>query len=306
MKTRAPGKVVLSGAYSVLDGAPAIVTAVSRYVEVDTERTGTFLTPEVRAAGMAVPLFFDASALRENDRKIGLGSSAAILLATLAARALDRAPETPPEELRRQLFLPALRAHQTAQGGGSGIDVASSCFGGTLAFHRGTDRPRVSPLTLPTGLCLEVWSSTTEASTAGLIASVKTFARAQPESYGPLITAQATAAEQALLACETNDPTRFLAALDAQRIALSHLGQASGTNIVTEQVEQLARVAAASGAVVIPAGAGGGDIALYVGYEPSTALDAALLTQRHQRLELSIGVDGVERVTEALLAKRAT
>ncbi len=35
MRARAPGKVVLSGAYSVLRGAPAIVTAVDRYVEAD-------------------------------------------------------------------------------------------------------------------------------------------------------------------------------------------------------------------------------------------------------------------------------
>ena len=37
-RARAPGKVVLSGAYAVLAGAPAIVSAVSRYVTADTSR----------------------------------------------------------------------------------------------------------------------------------------------------------------------------------------------------------------------------------------------------------------------------
>ena len=32
---RAPGKVVLSGAYAVLEGAPALVAAVDRYVVAD-------------------------------------------------------------------------------------------------------------------------------------------------------------------------------------------------------------------------------------------------------------------------------
>src|SRR5690606_12116062 len=36
MKTKAPGKVVLSGAYAVLEGAPCIVTAVDRYVYADS------------------------------------------------------------------------------------------------------------------------------------------------------------------------------------------------------------------------------------------------------------------------------
>ena len=43
-RARAPGKIVLSGAYAVLAGAPAIVSAVSRYVTADSERPATFVT----------------------------------------------------------------------------------------------------------------------------------------------------------------------------------------------------------------------------------------------------------------------
>ena len=43
-RARAPGKVVLSGAYAVLSGAPAIVAAVSRYVTADSARPAELLT----------------------------------------------------------------------------------------------------------------------------------------------------------------------------------------------------------------------------------------------------------------------
>ena len=38
MIAKAPGKLVVSGAYSVLEGAPAIVVAVDRYAVADTSR----------------------------------------------------------------------------------------------------------------------------------------------------------------------------------------------------------------------------------------------------------------------------
>ena len=91
---RAPGKLVLSGASSVLGGAPALVTAVDRYALADPARAAVHLADEVAAAvksGLAArACFVDASALRVDlegggSRKLGLGSSSAILLATLVA-----------------------------------------------------------------------------------------------------------------------------------------------------------------------------------------------------------------------------
>ena len=61
MRARAPGKLVLSGAYAVLEGAPALVAAVDRYVVADTARAAELVTPEVRAAiGDAAAPWFDA------------------------------------------------------------------------------------------------------------------------------------------------------------------------------------------------------------------------------------------------------
>src|SRR5262245_51622652 len=135
MIARAPGKLVLSGAYSVLEGAPCIVAAVDRYAIADAARAADLVTDEVRAAVEAGelprPVGFDASALRDRapdgtSRKLGLGSSAAILAASLAAaRGGAFADEA---AMREAIFPLALAAHRRAQGGGSGVDVAASVF----------------------------------------------------------------------------------------------------------------------------------------------------------------------------------
>jgi phosphomevalonate kinase len=296
MRTRAPGKVVLSGAYSVLEGGHALVSAVDRYVLVDSDQAGTFLTDEVKAAGIRDPLWFDASALREADRKLGLGSSAAILVATLGAQELVEAPNCSPVELRRRVFARALEAHSSAQGGGSGIDVASSCFGSILEFFRGSQGPETVPVTLPSDIVVEVWSSRWASSTSQLIARVKELAVGNARLFRRLIDAQAQAAELAVRACRQGNGDTFIAAIDAQRCALTALGEAAGATIVTPEVEALATCAARWGASVMPAGAGGGDIALYVGRVPSVELEEAMETHGHRKLELTLGAEGLHSV----------
>ncbi len=293
MIARAPGKVVLSGAYAVLDGAPAIVTAVDRYVVADSERAAELVTPEVRAAiGDAGAPWFDASALRAEGRKLGLGSSAAILVASLAARELARRGELDDAALCAAVLEPALVAHRVAQGGGSGIDVAASARGGTLIATRSGDGARelaLESVTLPAALHVEIWASGTPASTPALVARVRALV-----DKDALMAAQAAAAERAASAAREGDAARLLAALDAQHDCLARLGATAGADIVTGAVARLAALAREADATVLPAGAGGGDVALYAGLAPprQDLLDLAARLD-HRRLDLRLGAQGV-------------
>jgi phosphomevalonate kinase len=264
VRASAPGKLVLSGAYSVLEGAPAIVSAVDRYVITDSERPAEFVTAEVRAAfnDKAVP-HFDASALRTEDRKLGLGSSAAILVASLAA-AHARAGQPEPE-LRRAIEPLALRAHRTAQGGGSGIDVAASIWGGTLIATRAApDALELEAAELPGELVVEAWASDVSASTQQLLASVARLRSQQIGDYTQIMDVLVAAARRAAQALRRRDASDLIAMLHAQREGLSALGRASRVPIVTPAVARLAAWAEPRGAAVIPSGAGGGDIVLWV------------------------------------------
>lgn len=291
MKARAPGKVVISGAYAVLEGAPAIVSAVSRYVLADTERAAELVTPEVRAALGELPApWFDASALRGPRGKLGLGSSAAILVASLAALALAAGGRADDPTLLER----ALAAHRAAQGGGSGVDVAASVRGGTLIARRSEQGLVTEQVRLPRGLVWEVWAGGQPASTADFVRSVAALAERDEPRFTERMAALVRHAEGAARAVRDGDASGLLSHLSGQRRGLAGLGQAAGIPIVTPELEELASLAEREGAVVIPSGAGGGDVALFVARaRPSASLSALRERLGHERLELELEARGV-------------
>lgn len=298
MRARAPGKLVLSGAYAVLYGAPSIVSAVSRWVLADSSRSPDFVTPEVKAAVAEdrAP-WFDASELRQGDRKLGLGSSAAILVASLAVveMELERGSLTD-EELAEALLPRALRAHRKAQGGGSGVDVLASCHGGTLVAKKQADELEFHSVALPRELVIEVWAANAPASTSALVAQVAALERTDAARHGALISELTAAAHAAVTALA--DARGFVEALSRQESALARLGEAASAPIVTADTAELAIIARSEDAIVLPAGAGGGDVALYVGPNPpSRGLVARRDALGHTRLSLSLGARGVHDAT---------
>jgi len=306
VKARAPGKIVLSGAYSVLEGAPALVAAVDRYVWADTARQPSLVTPEVRQAmlnelGIERPPWFDAAQLRQaggpgGDRKLGLGSSAAILVASLAASLLEVGLGR--EQLAGEVLGRALRAHRAAQGGGSGIDVAASCYGGVLCclLNPATGELSVRPHELPAGLCLEVFSCPGVAETRVMLQAVAGLKQSRPSRYRAALGRASDGAERAAGATTAAE---LVGALAEQLAALEALGRAAGVAIVTAEVAELAASLSGSAACFVPAGAGGGDVAVLVGEEPVPQhfrARAAALGVR--AVDLRLGAPGVQPVLD--------
>jgi phosphomevalonate kinase len=287
--------LVLSGAYAVLTGAPALVVAVDRYVLADSARAATFLTPEVHAAlGERAAPWFDASALREGDQKLGLGSSAAILVASLAALELAAAPRLKDDELCALVYERALLAHRTAQGGGSGVDVAASAHGGVLAARRKGGALELSRVALPSALHFEVWACSASASTSLYLARIAEFAARDPAAHVRCIDAQAEAAESALSAAERGDAADFVRAIARQVTTLKALGDSAGIAIVTPELGELARLAELQSAAFLPAGAGGGDVAYWVGSgAPPAAFAARARELGLSPVGLTLGARGV-------------
>ncbi len=302
MRAKAPGKIVISGAYVVLEGAPALVSAVNRFALANDEETATLVTPEVAAALElqpyvgCLPPAFDASQQRSDGRKLGLGSSAAILLASLAV--------LPPTDLttkegRDALFQHALVAHRVAQGGGSGIDVAASCYGGSLHFQLGSDAsscPKTRPVSLPKELSLQVFASDRAASTSDFLQRVNQAKQEHSSQHQALMRRLASAAETAVDACEHDDAVRFIEALTEQYEGLNQLGLLAQIPICTPEVRTLASLAKSHGGIVLPAGAGGGDIALWAGRgaAPPPVVDALAKTA-HSLLAVELNAPGVQR-----------
>ncbi len=273
---RAPGKIVLSGAYVVLEGAPAIVASVGRWVVADASRPAERVTEEVRVAiergELSRACAFDASDLRTDGgaRKLGLGSSAAILVATMAA------VDGPPRNLAEchALLRRARAAHRAAQGGGSGVDVAASVLGGVLLCTLRGDGLDAAAHALPGGTSITILASATAASTPAMLALVAAHATRDPAAHREL---SGRAAEGARAAVAASDVASLVEALRAQRDALGELGERAGAPIVTADLAALGGEAASRGFFLGPAGAGGGDVAILVGPEapPNDLLDLA-------------------------------
>jgi phosphomevalonate kinase len=312
MTSRAPGKLLLSGAYAVLRGAPAVVTAVQRYAFADITSAASVVTPEVRAAlsdlvadgllteSIEAP-WFDASQLRERGRKLGLGSSAAILVASLweAISSLPGYGDRSSLDLRETIFKRAIVAHRKAQGGGSGVDVAASTYGGTMVVRRSKDELYLEATPLPKGLVIEVYAMPESASTSEFVAKVLALGEKDPALFDATFGAQVAASHQAADALRMEDSVGFLHALRAQHRALLELGRSAELPIVLPSVERLHRTLPEDGCF-LPSGAGGGDVSLFVGLESSPpSFRDELRAEGMKPLALSLDAPGSGLVLEA-------
>ncbi|HSC87603.1 MAG TPA: hypothetical protein VLC09_10050, partial [Polyangiaceae bacterium] len=249
----------------------SLVTAVDRFVVAHDEAPNAFETPEVaawlaaRGHGGPHPAF-DASELRSDGRKLGLGSSAAIL----AASALIVLGPGAPELAEPARLFPSLReAHRRAQSGGSGIDVAAAWFGGTLSARVSSNGElALEPSSLPPDLHFEVWSLGEPSSTRDFVARVFAVEHDAPDAFAHAMGAQSAAAERASQAAAKQDGAEFVEALRQQASALETLGKLAGVPIVVPAASELSRHLP-SGAAFLPSGAGGGDVSLFVAPEPS-------------------------------------
>lgn len=278
---RAPGKLLLTGAYAVLEGAPALVVAVDRYAVARSAPIDDAPAREIAAAfprGGAPSV--DTSSLYRGETKLGLGSSAAALVAAIASADVAAGVE---ELDKPAIFMRAKEAHQRAQGGGSGVDVAASTFGGVLRYQGGAP----SPAALPAGVTLEVWWSGTPARTSSLLGQVRALAARDASAYrqvfGPLVAASEGAAQ-------AGDRSDFLAHARAFSDALAALGAAADAPIVPAGFAALAAAAAAEGGAFFGSGAGGGDVAVFLGVSPSSPRFRAVAAE-HAIVPLALAID---------------
>ncbi len=338
--TRAPGKLLLTGEYAVLTGAPAVVVAVGAYasasvvpaprmqLNVDGQPfafsiddhgrlqwaesppagRGDLLEAVVaelwstRSVGDPLPIEirldsseFSMTADDGQSPKLGLGSSAAVLTALLAAlnRAWDIGLNT--EELQTL----GCAAHRCFQGGrGSGVDVATAVHGGVLAL--GIDeasRPgQPEALCWPDGLELVIVWSGHPASTPAMIERLDAFRARRPEEARRHLDTLTDRAEMAVDAWRAGDTVRIMAGARAYFDALRVMDREAGIGIVTAAHERLRALARQAGAVYKTSGAGGGDLGFAMTDDPVIAarLRSVFDAAGYPVIDLPLAVAGVQ------------
>jgi phosphomevalonate kinase len=286
MKVIAPGKVLLTGAYAVLEGAPAIVMAVDRHVVADPSRCANQPTREVLFAlsTSEAPEVETEALLWSGGEKLGLGSSAAVLVASLGAKLAAEGADLRDSAVRRVIFEQARAAHASAQSGGSGVDVAASVYGGVLRYALPKSGPAViDPVELPSALHVAVFWTGVSARTPELRAKVESLRVRAPALYEACLGSLTEVACAASRAVDGGDAPAFISAARAAEDALSTLGVAADAPIVLPKVAELARAAHDEGASFCPGGAGGGDVTVYLGTAPPS--DKFLSAARAAKVE---------------------
>jgi phosphomevalonate kinase len=253
VKVIAPGKLVLTGAYAVLEGAPAIVVAVDRYAVAD----------------MLAPDRIDVRALKDGEgRKLGLGSSAASMVASHGARVLAQGDDLADPVVRARLFQGVRAAHAHEQRGGSGVDVAAAVHGGALRYVTDGREAAWRAVDLPPGLVLRAFWSGTSARTSELRARVDALLARAPLALAPLRQVAIVAAS----AVDGADTKAFVRAAGDYGRALDTLGHAADAPVVPPAFAELAALAESHGAAFLPSGAGGGDVGIWVHLAPPSAV----------------------------------
>ncbi len=296
MKAIAPGKLVLTGAYAVLEGAPATVAAVDRYAVADAARRTRASAPEVDTAfdGGPAPEIDVRAQQAENGRKLGIGSSASAVVAALAADALARGEDIATPSVRARIFAQARAAHALVQSGGSGIDVAASVYGGVLRYALAGDSPAIRALAMPVGLTIAVFASGVAVRTSDLRARVDGARAKAPREFERHFAGMHRVAANAADDLEAGDARAFIAAARAYGELLDELGRLADAPIVTPEVRELAASASSDSAAFLPSGAGGGDVAVWIGMTaPPPAFHERAGALAHHPLSLSIDTRGV-------------
>ena len=307
----AAGKLFLAGEYGVLHGGTAVVAAVDRRVVARFVSGAAPSSPVVaealavvrshcEATGAALPAGapeVDSTALSEDGRKLGLGSSAAVAAAAVAT--LLEVAGVDVEAERWLIFMLADRAHRAAQGGrGSGADVAAAVFGGVLAYTRPeVGAPTVRALISPAAVTSVVVATGAPAATVDHVRAVERLAARDPGAHARRLRDIRQAADAFLAAYETGDAPAVIRAVGAAHEALGALGRDADLAIVTPALDVAAALARELAGAAKPSGAGGGDVGLAFFSDPDAAQRFRTRAVRHDLriLSISTGARGLLR-----------
>ena len=313
----APGKVILSGEYAVLDGAPAVCMAVDRRARVIVEdigedhhvvtapgfvrSTGRFKTDdgavEWLAGGEDFKLIEDVWRTAAVDTKgnysfqlhtdefidatsgakIGIGSSAALVTA-FAAAICDLT------EIDEEVSSIAFAAHRAFQKGlGSGVDIACCSAGGLIEYTMGKGTGR--PVTWPDGLAFGLFWSGVPASTS---AKLKNLIKSEPR---PSRAALMYASRRLASAFGQGDVQEILREYRDYIQVLREFSDDHELGIFDAGHAEMVAAAAAEDLVYKPCGAGGGDIGIVLASDAQSIESFVDRATQHNFRHLAVNVD---------------
>lgn len=292
IEVKAHGKLMLLGEHAVVYGYPCLVSAVNKYLTVTVDfadnKEERIVTPGISDQSFikeTVKIFRNRFNKKEpftieTKSEIGgygLGSSAAAVVATM--KALIQLYKIKINE--KSLFDLCYKVILNIQGIGSGYDVASAIYGGTIYYAQ--KGKIIEPLDV-CGIPLVIAYSGVKADTVAQINLVKEKMKNYKEGVTKIFENIAKLVDEAKKVIIAKDWVRLGTLMNYNQDYLEDLG------ISTEKLNSMILAARKSGAYGAKlSGAGGGDcmIAL-VSEEKKSGVEQAIKTAGGQSIDIKI------------------
>lgn len=221
-------------------------------------------------------LHIDSQLDSDSGKKYGLGSSAAVTVATV--KALCRFYNLP--VTKDEIFKLAAIAHFEVQGNGSLGDVAASVYGGWIAYHSFdrqwlaqqrkyldlrtlVDLPwpdlKIESLKAPSNLQLLIGWTGKPASTSQLVDKISLFKARQQKEYRQFLEDSKHCIQRMVDGFHNADLESIKNEIRYNRELLKQLGTNSGVHIETPVLNKLCEIAEDFGGAAKTSGAGDGD-----------------------------------------------
>jgi len=345
MKITAPGKLMLSGEWSILeDGIPCIVMAINQKVsaEIIESEQITFNAPgfgisKVKAkfeknleidsddqtkqkllfVGKAVETTlkylkdlgielknFSIETRSEDtvvklsngkDVKVGFGSSAAIVVASIAGVLAFHGEEIASLDAKEKIFKLGCISHYYSQGKiGSSFDVASSTYGNVLLYQKPdmawlvreleSEKPlkdiieekwplfRAEPISLPKDFKLSIGFVGYSASTKELVIKMKDFKESDKDEFDHFMNSIKGVTLKLIDELKQENKEAIISLLKENRKLLKDFSERSKNNLETKELSKLSDLADEAGGVGKFSGAGGGDCGIGVSFDEDTKI----------------------------------
>lgn len=306
-KASAPGSLMLLGEYGVLHGGQALVCAVDKritvtltpredeIIEIHSSLHGHYAT-SLTDIKIEKPFHFVLSAIQQHlpkikrgcqldivsefSDKVGLGSSAAVTVATLAALVTWLGIRMAPLDLVRQ----GRNVVRQVQGVGSGADIAASVYGGIVGY---TAQPlsaekysQLHPLT--------VLYAGYKTPTVDAIKRVQTQFATHPNLFRTINQSISQCAIEGMQLVRKEDWTSFGKIMNVQQGMMESLGVS--VPLLQDMIKDLRQSPEILGAKI--SGSGLGDCVIGLGHV-SRAFSAELSAQGVQQIPVAMTLQGV-------------
>jgi len=293
-----PGKLILLGEYAVLEGAPAIVSAVNKFAKIEIKESNDnhfyISAPNLnlidikfqkginKSQKKQLKLFLNIFSfiLKKNNslipckitidtddfyfenskQKIGLGSSAAMTFGLIES--IYKFNKFRIAD-KNDLFQIALQAHFEAQGKtGSGIDIAASAFGGVGIYSKIEKNLSFKHIKLPEDLyVIPIWTGYST-STPQFVSKTNQLKQKKLKIYTQIMQELSELSTQGCEFILNDDTLSFLNVVNEYFESLDTLGKSAEIPIISDIHKKIAGIVKICNGFYKPSGAGGSDIGI--------------------------------------------